>query len=384
VSLDFAIDATDGNARAANLVVRGKRFDTPAFMPVATRGSVKCLDMNEIRALGYRIILMNAYHLHQRPGEDITASFGGVHGFTGYDGAILTDSGGYQLYSFGRGAKLDENGAKVFSPYDGSAEFLTPEDIVDIQLKLSSDIMMPLDVCLPNDSGFDDVADAVMLTDRWLARSIQKWRDADVADPGALFGIVQGGVHEKLRDESLDLCVRHDLPGYALGGLSVGESRDVFEGIVRKYAPRMPSDKPRYLMGVGTPRDILLSIDSGIDMFDCVLPTRNARNGMAFTSSGRLNLLNAEYKTASGPLDNHCDCHACTGYPRSYIAHLVRQKDITGLKLLTLHNLTFYKRLVDDARNAIIEGKWASHFSDKYGSLMESEREKREGGRGDD
>lgn len=384
MSFEFAIGATDGHARAGIVTVRGRRFDTPAFMPVATRGSVKCLDMDEVKALGYRIILMNAYHLHQRPGEDIVASRGGVHGFTGYDGVILTDSGGYQLYSFGRGAKLDEDGAVVFSPYDGTEEFLTPECVVDIQLKLSSDIIMPLDVCLPYDADFDSVAAAVKRTDSWLAKSIRSRQKAESDDAGALFGIVQGGVDRKLRDESMELSIRHNLPGYALGGLSVGESREIFEHIVRTFAPRMPADKPRYLMGVGTPLDILMSIDSGIDMFDCVLPTRNARNGMAFTSTGKLNLLNAGYKTASGPLDAGCDCHACTGYPTGYIAHLVRQKEITGLKLLTLHNLTFYKKLVDDARDAIIGHRWESHINEKREALQQFEREKREGGRDDE
>ena len=243
MSLEFTIDTACDNARAGTVVVRGRQFSTPAFMPVATRGSVKCLDMDEVAALGYHLILMNAYHLHQRPGEDVVASLGGMRGFSGYPGVVLTDSGGYQLYSFGRGAKLEEGGAKVFSPYDGSSEFLTPEDVVDIQLKLSSDIMMPLDVCLPSDADYGSVAGAVKHTENWLAKSVAHWREADSDDPGALFGIVQGGMHEDLRKESLELCIAHDLPGYALGGLSVGESRDVFDDIVRKFALSNQSSK---------------------------------------------------------------------------------------------------------------------------------------------
>jgi len=370
VSLEFTIDEACDNARAGTVVVRGRQFSTPAFMPVATRGSVKCLDMDEVAPLGYQIILMNAYHLHQRPGEDIVASLGGMRGFSGYPGAVLTDSGGYQLYSFGRGAKLEEGGAKVFSPYDGTSEFLTPEDVVDIQLRLSSDIMMPLDVCLPSDADYGSVAAAVKHTENWLIRSVTHWREVDGDDPGALFGIVQGGMHEDLRKESLALCIGHDLPGYALGGLSVGESRDVFDDIVGKFAPLMPMDKPRYLMGVGTPRDILMSINAGIDMFDCVLPTRNARNGTAFTSRGKINLMNAGYKTSDKPLDDKCNCPVCRKYPTGYIAHLVRLKEITGLKLLTLHNLTFYKKLVDDARDAIIAGHWKEHFREHYEALQ--------------
>jgi queuine tRNA-ribosyltransferase len=322
---------------------------------------------------------MNAYHLHQRPGEDVIAALGGIHKFSGYDGAVLTDSGGYQLYSFGRGSKIDERGAHVHSPYDGRSEFLTPEDVIDIQLKISSDIIMPLDVCLPSDAKLDSHALAMMRTANWLALSVRRWREAQGNNPGALFGIIQGGVNSELREESLRLCVEQDLPGYALGGLSVGESRDDFERILREFAPRMPNEKPRYLMGVGTPMDILLAIDTGIDMFDCVLPTRNARNGMAFTSAGRINLLNAEYKNSADPIDPECSCRACTRYPLAYIAHLVRQKEITGLKLLTLHNLTFYKKLVDGARKAIIGGNWPGYFAEYCTKFARLEEKRIEG-----
>jgi len=378
LSLEFEINAASGDARAGHVIVRGREFETPAFMPVATRGTVKCLEMCEVEALNYQLVLMNAYHLHQRPGEEVISSLGGIHEFSGYRGAVLTDSGGYQLYSFGRGAKIDEHGAAVSSPYDGKQEFLTPEEVIDIQLKISSDIMMPLDVCLPADAKYDSHALAMMRTANWLALSARRWRDAAHADPGALFGIVQGGVNSQLREESLRLCIEQDLPGYALGGLSVGESRDDFERILRQFGPRMPLDKPRYLMGVGTPLDILTAVDSGIDMFDCVLPTRNARNGMAFTSAGRINLLNAEYKTASGPIDPQCSCRACTRYPLAYIAHLMRLKEITGLKLLTLHNLTFYKKLVDEARWAIVAGSWPDYFAEHRARFVNLEEERRE------
>ena len=378
MSLEFTIEAAAGDARTGHVVVRGREFKTPAFMPVATRGTVKCLEMGEVEALGYRLVLMNAYHLHQRPGEDIITALGGIHEFSGYNGAVLTDSGGYQLYSFGRGAKIDEHGAYVHSPYDGQSEFLTPEDVIDIQVKLSADIIMPLDVCLPSDAKLDNHALAMMRTANWLALSVSRWREEQDSEPGALFGIIQGGVYGQLRDESLRQCVEHDLPGYALGGLSVGESRGDFERIMREFGPRMPYEKPRYLMGVGTPLDILLAIDSGIDMFDCVLPTRNARNGMAFTSGGRMNLLNAEYKNSSDPIDPECSCRACTDYPLAYIAHLVRQKEITGLKLLTLHNLTFYKKLVDKARMAITDGNWPGYFTECCTRFTQLEEERRE------
>jgi queuine tRNA-ribosyltransferase len=351
----FEVESTDGEARAGILQTAHGEVRTPAFMPVGTKATVKMLDPDEVRSIGAEIVLGNAYHLHFRPGEKVIAELGGLHEFMQWDWPILTDSGGYQVFSLRDTiTRVDDEGVTFRSVYDGAQERFTPESVAAIQARLGSDIAMCLDVCAP--AGSDDLAEAVRLTTLWAKRQ----REAPRADGQLLFGIAQGATDPELRRRSIGEIVELDFDGHALGGLSVGEARDPMFETVAEAVPLLPADRPRYFMGIGDPQGILEVIERGVDMFDCVLPTRMGRTGTALTSSGRLNLKNARFARDQGPLDEHCDCPACSRFSRAYIRHLVNQQELLGLRLLTVHNLRFLLRLTARARAAIEVGKLAT------------------------
>jgi queuine tRNA-ribosyltransferase len=352
----FSLTATDGAARAGVLHTAHGDVPTPVFMPVGTKATVKAVDPDELRRLGAAIVLGNTYHLNFRPGAEAIANLGGLHAFMGWDGPILTDSGGFQVFSL-RDTLLacDEDGVTLRSVYDGDAARFTPEIVAAVQALLGSDVAMCLDVCAPADASATDVRRAVELTTTWARRQIAAPR----APGQLLFGIAQGGVDPELRRRSVEEIVALGFDGHALGGLSVGEDRDAMLETVASAAPLLPAEKPRYFMGIGDPLGILDVVERGIDMFDCVLPTRWGRTGSALTWEGRLNLRNARFTRDPGPLDEGCDCPACARFSRAYIRHLVTQQEILGLRLLTLHNLRFLLRLTADARRAIEAGRLA-------------------------
>jgi queuine tRNA-ribosyltransferase len=355
VSEVFTVTATDGAARAGILRTAHGDVPTPAFMPVGTKATVKAVDPDELRALGAAIVLGNTYHLHLRPGEDLIEELGGLHRFMGWDGPILTDSGGFQVFSLRDTlAELDDDGATFRSVYDGSVERLTPELAAKIQKRLGSDIAMCLDICLPTDVPRAELEDAVRRTTLWA----QRQRDLPRA-PGQLrFAITQGGLDDELRARSSEELVPLDFDGYAIGGLSVGEERAPMFDATTRAAAALPPDKPRYFMGIGDPEGVIEVIARGVDMFDCVLPTRTARTGSALTWEGRLNLRNARFARDPGPVDPSCGCPACTRFSRAYIRHLLNQQEILGLRLLSLHNLRFLIDLVAAARRAIERGEF--------------------------
>ncbi len=354
----FAVTASDGAARAGVLRTAHGDVPTPAFMPVGTKATVKGVDSAELRELGATIVLGNAYHLHFRPGAELIAELGGLHRFMGWDGPILTDSGGFQVFSL-RDTVLavDDQGLTVRSVYDGSAVRLTPERVAEIQRLLGSDVAMCLDVCSPPGSSRRELERDLRLTRVWAERQ----RAAARAPGQLLFGIAQGGVERDLRRRSIEEIVALDFDGHALGGLSVGESRELTLETVAESAPLLPADRPRYFMGIGDPIGVLDVIERGIDMFDCVLPTRLGRTGSALTWQGRLNLRNARYARDARPLDEECACPACSRFSRAYLRHLVNQRELLGLRLLTQHNLRFVLDLTAAARAAIERGSLA-HF----------------------
>ncbi len=365
----FVVTATDGAARAGVLTTVHGEVPTPAFMPVGTKGTVKSLDPGELRAAGACIVLGNTYHLHFRPGEDVVAELGGLHSFMGWDGPILTDSGGFQVFSLRETLlALDDEGVTFRSIYDGAAAQLSPEGAAAIQAALGSDVAMCLDVCPP--AGVDDkeLEEAVRLTSLWAER-----QNAAARAPGQLlFGIAQGASEPELRRRSIEELVALDFDGYALGGLSVGEPAELTMETVGWAAPLLPGDRPRYFMGIGDPKGILEVIERGIDLFDCVLPTRLGRTGAALTSAGRLNLRNARFARDSRPLDERCACPACTRFSRAYLRHLVNQQELLGLRLLSLHNLRFLLDLTSGARAAIEAGNLASFKREVLARLDET------------
>ena len=353
----FRVTATDGAARAGVLTTAHGEVPTPAFMPVGTKGTVKTLHPDELRDLGAHILLGNTYHLHFRPGDELIAELGGLHDFMGWDGPILTDSGGFQVFSL-RDTLLsvDDDGVSFRSVYDGSPVRLTPESVAKIQANLGSDIAMCLDVCPPAGVPRAELEEAVRLTTSWATRQ----RDAARAPDQLLFGITQGASDPDLRRRSIEEVTAVDFDGYALGGLSVGEPRELTLDATAWAAPLLRGDRPRYFMGIGDARGIIEVIERGIDMFDCVLPTRTARTGSALTWAGRLNLRNARFAADPNPLEGGCECPACTRFSRAYIRHLVNQEELLGLRLLTLHNLYFVLRVTTQARAAIEAGELAS------------------------
>ena len=362
----FTLEATDGLARAGTIRTAHGRIRTPAFMPVGTKGTVKTLLPAEVRALGADVILGNTYHLHLRPGEDVIADLGGLHAFTGWDGPILTDSGGFQVFSLRDTlARVDDDGVTFRSVYDGAPERLTPEGAAEIQTRLGSDIAMCLDICPPADASRREHEEAVRRTQLWAERQV----DAPRADGQLRFGIAQGGTDPDLRGRSIEGIVGLPFDGFALGGLAVGESRPDMLDAVAWAAPELPSERPRYFMGLGDAEGILEVIARGIDMFDCVLPTRTARTGSALTARGRLNLRNARFARDPRPLEEGCACPACKGFSRAFVRHLVNQQEVLGPRLLTLHNLWFTLRLTAGARDAITRGTFDAYRADALAAL---------------
>ncbi|KPK19575.1 MAG: queuine tRNA-ribosyltransferase [Betaproteobacteria bacterium SG8_41] len=349
----FEVLATDGAARRGRLTLPHGQVDTPAFMPVGTYGTVKAMSPQELREIGAQIVLGNTFHLWLRPGLEVIAGHGGLHRFMGWDGPILTDSGGYQVYSLGPLRKISEEGVRFQSPVNGDSCFLTPEESMRIQRVLNADVVMVFDECTPYPADYETARASMQLSLRWAERS----RLAHMGNENALFGIVQGGMYEALRDESLAGLERIGLDGYAIGGLSVGETKREMMRILRHTAPALPAAAPRYLMGVGTPQDIVAAVRAGIDLFDCVLPTRNARNGWVYTRGGVVKLRNAAYRQDMRPLDAECGCYACRHFTRAYLHHLQRVNEILGARLNTLHNLYYYQELMRELRGAIEAGR---------------------------
>jgi queuine tRNA-ribosyltransferase len=342
--MNFKIAARDGNARRGILELAHGRVDTPAFMPVGTYGTVKAMSPDEVKALGAQIVLGNTFHLWLRPGLEVIAKHGGLHRFMAWDGPILTDSGGFQVFSLETLRKISEEGVQFASPINGDRLLLTPEQSMRIQQTLNSDIAMVFDECLAYPATEQQAADSMRLSLRWARRSRDSYQ-------GVLFGIVQGGIYPHLRAESLEGLERIGFEGYAIGGLAVGEPKE--ERLKVLETTRLPDQRPRYLMGVGTPEDLVESVAAGIDMFDCVLPTRNARNGWLFTRHGDIRIRNARYRDDTAPLDEDCACPTCRNYSRAYLYHLDKTKEILGARLNTLHNLHYYQELMRELRSAI-------------------------------
>jgi queuine tRNA-ribosyltransferase len=350
----FNVTHRDGAARRGLLELTHGRVETPAFMPVGTYGSVKAMSPDELTASGTQIVLGNTFHLWLRPGLEVIGRHGGLHRFMGWDGPILTDSGGFQVFSLGALRKLSEEGVQFASPINGDRLLLTPEESMRIQVALNSDIAMVFDECIAYPATQSQAATSMRLSMRWAQRSKDRWNSHN-----ALFGIVQGGMYETLRDESLEFLTSTRFDGYAVGGLSVGEPKEERERIVAHIVPRMPQDCPRYLMGMGTPEDIIGAVAGGIDMFDCVLPTRNARNGWLFTRFGDVKIRNARYRDDVAPLDERCACYTCRHFTRAYLYHLQKANEILGARLNTLHNLHYYQELMRELRSAIAQGALA-------------------------
>lgn len=354
---DFQLLATAGEARRGRLKLAHGTVETPVFMPVGTYGTVKAMTPRMLTESGAQICLGNTFHLWLRPGLEVVRGVGGLHRFMGWDKPILTDSGGFQVFSLGALRKISEEGVKFSSPIDGAKLFLTPEESMRIQHVLGSDIVMIFDECTPYPASRDEAARSMRLSLRWAERSRNEHRI--LKNPNALFGIVQGGMYEDLRDESLAGLNQIGFDGMAIGGLSVGEPKEEMARILSHVAPRLPADKPRYLMGVGTPEDLVAAVQAGIDMFDCVMPTRNARNGYLFTRFGDLKIKNACHKSDTRPLDETCGCYTCRNFSRAYLHHLFRAGEILGSMLNTVHNLHYYQSLMSDLREAIAEGRLA-------------------------
>jgi queuine tRNA-ribosyltransferase len=347
--LKFDVLATDGLARRGVMTLSHGRVDTPAFMPIGTYGTVKAMSPRDLTEVGAQIVLGNTFHLWLRPGVEVIEAHGGLHRFMGWDGPILTDSGGFQVWSLGALRKISEDGVRFQSPIDGAPCFLTPEESIRIQRALESDIAMVFDECTAYPATFEEVRDSMRLSLRWAERS----RRAHEGSENALFGIVQGGMHEQLREESLAGLTAIGFDGYAIGGLSVGEPKDEMMRVMRHTAPILPAGRPRYLMGVGTPLDLAEAVAAGVDMFDCVLPTRNARNGWVYTRRGVVKLRNARYRTDLDPLDPDCACYTCRHFTRAYLHHLQRVNEILGARLNTVHNLFYYQQVMQGLRSAI-------------------------------
>jgi queuine tRNA-ribosyltransferase len=360
MSFHFRVEARDSRARAGRFSTPHGEVATPAFMPVGTRGSVKGVRPDELRALGTRMVLANTYHLALRPGAEVVRALGGLHRFMGWDGPILTDSGGYQIFSLEALTAIDEDGATLRSVVDGARVRFTPEGVMALERALGADVIMALDHCPSDPTARAAVEDATERTERWLARCVRAWSEAGATDSGqALFGIVQGGAFEDLRARAVAAVTAHDLPGYAIGGVSVGEDRAAMRRAVEAAAPLLPEEKPRYLMGVGTPLDLYEAVRAGIDLFDCVTPTRHGRNHQAFTWQGRINLRNARHERDPGPLEEGCDCPACTRFSRAYLRHLCMAGEMLAGVLLTQHNLRFFHRCMEAMRAAIGRGELA-------------------------
>ncbi|HTR20934.1 MAG TPA: tRNA guanosine(34) transglycosylase Tgt [Gemmatimonadales bacterium] len=393
---DFALQATSGAARAGVLTLPHGAVETPCFMPVGTQGTVRALSPADLRAVGAQIVLGNTYHLHVRPGEEVVATLGGLHRFMGWDRPLLTDSGGFQVFSLEGFRRVDDEGVEFQSHIDGARHYLTPERATEIQWILGADIAMAFDHVVPGNSDETTARDAMARTTRWLERCAQRHRalaggrSAELLsqqpsghplleDPRAsptrqtLWPIIQGGTHQALRHEALERIVElGDWTGIGIGGLAVGEPKPVMYSILETLEPRLPITRPRYLMGVGFPEDLVAAVERGVDLFDCVAPTRNGRNGSAFTPDGPVNIRNARFKTDAGPLDPTCDCETCTTFSRGYLRHLFAAEELLGLRLLSLHNVRYLIRLAREMRAAIETGQftgWAEGWRRRYSEL---------------
>ena len=353
---------TDGKARRGRLTFDRGTVETPAFMPVGTYGTVKGMKMEEVEATGAEIILGNTFHLMLRPGTEIIEQFGGLHNFINWNKPILTDSGGFQVFSLGKMRKITEEGVRFNSPINGDKIMLTPERSMEVQRSLDSDVVMIFDECTPYPASHEESKRSMELSLRWAQRS----KDAHGDNTSALFGIVQGGMYEDLREVSVNGLKAIEFDGYAIGGLSVGEPKEDMIRILDHTAPLIPENKPRYLMGVGKPEDLVEGVRRGIDMFDCVMPTRNARNGHLFVTNGVIKIRNASHKTDTSPLDSECDCYTCKNYSRAYLHHLDKCNEILGSQLNTLHNLHFYQSVMKGLRTAIEQGKLDDFVSEFY------------------
>lgn len=351
---EFKVHATAGHARRATLMTAHGEIQTPVFMAVGTRATVKAMTPEELKECGTQVVLGNTYHLHLRPGEKVIKNQGGLHKFMNWHAPILTDSGGFQVFSLSKLRTMSEEGVEFRSHLDGSKYFISPEVSMQIQMDLGSDIIMAFDECLQYPATPEQIVTSMDLTHRWLIRS----KAAMTRKESLLFGIVQGGLSYEYRMRSLEQVCSVDLPGYALGGFSVGEPIHLMHELLPQVAHKMPANKPRYLMGVGTPTDLIIAIDSGIDMFDCVMPTRVARNGTIFTWNGKVSIKRSEFKEDSSPLDSECDCYTCKNYSKSYLRHLFLSGEILSCRLNTIHNLHFYMKLMEKSREAISEGRW--------------------------
>lgn len=359
--MKFDLLATDGGARRGALELAHGTVQTPAFMPVGTYGTVKAMAPFELTEIGFELVLSNTFHLWLRPGLEVIERFGGLHRFMGWDKPILTDSGGFQVFSLGRLRTITEEGVRFASPINGDKLLLTPEISIQIQRTLNSDIAMIFDECTPYPATEREAADSMRMSLRWAERS----KAAHAGSSNALYGIVQGGMYEALRDESARELIGMGFDGYAIGGLSVGEPKGDMLRILAHTAPQLPTDRPRYLMGVGTPADLVAAVAAGIDQFDCVLPTRNARHGILYTRRGEMRIRNARWKTDAAPIDDGCSCHSCTHFSRAYVHHLIRAGEILGARLATIHNLHYYHRLMAGMRSAIEAGRLAD-FSAEF------------------
>ena len=359
--MNFTLHNTDGLARRGTLQLTHGIVETPVFMPVGTYGTVKAMSPLELREIGAQIVLGNTFHLWLRPGLEVIEAHGGLHRFMGWDGPILTDSGGFQVFSLGALRKISEEGVAFQSPVNGDKCFLSPEESMRIQKILNSDIAMIFDECTPYPADEKTATQSMQLSLRWAERS----KRAHEGNDNALFGIVQGGMYEHVRDASLAELRNIDFDGFAIGGLSVGEPKEDMLRILQHTAPQLPAEKPRYLMGVGTPEDLVDAVAQGIDMFDCVMPTRNARNGMMFTRHGDIKIKNAQYRMDMRPLDGQCECYTCRNFSRAYLHHLHRIGEILGARLNTIHNLHYYQVLMREIR-AAIESKQFNRFVSSF------------------
>lgn len=369
MSFQFSINIQDptSSARTGTLILPHGKVKTPVFMPVGTLGTVKATSPEELQNIGFDIILGNTYHLYLRPGDELIRDTGDLHGFMSWDRNILTDSGGFQVMSLQQFRKISEEGIQFQSHIDGSYHLFSPECVMEIEHNLGADIIMVLDECAPHPCTYEYAKESAEMSLRWAERCLK--RHEQLGGEQTLFGIVQGSVYDELRRENAQDLIQLDFPGYAIGGLAVGETKEDMLRIVNQMDSVLPKNKPRYLMGVGTPIDLLDNVERGIDMFDCVMPTRHARNGQVFTRDGRLTVRNGKFKEDMRPLQDDCDCYACRNFSRAYIRHLINVNEILGVRLTTLHNLTFYHTLMTEIRDAIDKGiftKYKSSFLERY------------------
>ncbi|MGH1537490.1 MAG: tRNA guanosine(34) transglycosylase Tgt [Gammaproteobacteria bacterium] len=360
--MEFKVSNTDGNARVGQLLFNRGKVDTPAFMPVGTYGTVKAMTPDELQGIGAQMILGNTFHLMLRPGMEVIDKFHGLHDFMHWQGPILTDSGGFQVFSLAAMRKMTEEGVSFQSPVDGAKVFLSPESAIEIQQTLNSDVIMVLDECTAHPATHEQAESSMQLSMRWAKRC----KEAHGSHQGALFGIVQGGMHADLREESAHQLLDIGFDGYAVGGLAVGEQAKEREEMLDITLPFLPTEKPRYLMGVGKPQDIVEAVRRGVDMFDCVIPTRNARTGFLYTRKGVLKIRNSRFHDDMRPIDETCECYTCQHYSRSYLRHLDKCGEILGLRLNTLHNLYYYQTLMRELRQAISEGALESYIEEFY------------------